>query len=103
MSLRRKLTPYVFLAPAIVLIGTFVLLPMISALIMSFTEYNMIDEARFVGTFQYKKLGAVLDNEFYLGQPQNLFLRRHDTPAIWRGSTLCEYNVPLRTGLVLHF
>lgn len=56
MNLRRKLTPYVFLAPAILLIGTFVLLPMISALIMSFTEYNMIDEARFVGTFQYKKL-----------------------------------------------
>ena len=56
MSLRRKLTPYAFLAPAIVLIGTFVLLPMISALIMSFTEYNMIDEARFVGTSQYKKL-----------------------------------------------
>ena len=56
MNLRRKLTPYMFLAPAILLIGTFVLLPMISALIMSFTEYNMIAEARFVGIFQYKKL-----------------------------------------------
>lgn len=58
MNLRRKLTPYMFLAPAILLIGTFVLLPMISALIMSFTEYNMIAEARFVGIFQYKKLLA---------------------------------------------
>ena len=74
MHLKPGLTPYIFLAPAIVLIGTFVLLPMISAVIISFTEYNMIDDARFVGIFHYEKLfadnffwNALLNSLLYLG------------------------------------
>lgn len=52
----RKLAPYVFLSPAILLIGTFVLLPMASALAISFSDYNMIEEHRFVGLQQYQRL-----------------------------------------------
>lgn len=38
------------------LIGTFVLLPMASALAISFSDYNMIEEHRFVGLQQYQRL-----------------------------------------------
>ncbi len=52
----RKLTPYIFLCPAILIIGTFVLLPMASALVISFSDYNMIEAHRFVGLDQYRRL-----------------------------------------------
>ncbi|MBC6402156.1 MAG: sugar ABC transporter permease [Hyphomonadaceae bacterium] len=52
----RKIVPYVFLIPAIMLIGTFVLLPMIGALAISFSEYNMIQKPRFAGFNQYRRL-----------------------------------------------
>ena len=56
MMIDRKLIAYIFLAPAILLIGVFVLLPMIGALLISFSEYNMIEPASFVGTAQYQRL-----------------------------------------------
>ncbi len=52
----RKLTPYIFLCPAILIIGIFVLLPMASALVISFSDYNMIEAHRFVGLDQYRRL-----------------------------------------------
>ena len=52
----RKLTPYVFLCPATLIIGTFVLLPMASALVISFSDYNMIEAHRFAGLDQYRRL-----------------------------------------------
>ena len=56
MMIDRKLIAYIFLAPAMLLIGVFVLLPMIGALLISFSEYNMIEPASFVGTAQYQRL-----------------------------------------------
>ncbi len=62
MTIRRRLVPYIFLVPAILLIGTFVLLPMISALLISFAEYNMINDPSFVGLVQYKR---ILSDSFF--------------------------------------
>ncbi len=69
----RRFTPYAFLAPAILIIGTFVLLPMFTALVISFSEYNMIEEPRFVGLGQYQRLiqdpffwNALLNSLLYL-------------------------------------
>ncbi len=58
----HKFVPYAFLAPAMLLIGTFVLLPMISALLISFSEYNMIEAPRLVGLDQY---GRLLSDPFF--------------------------------------
>jgi len=52
----RKFIPYAFLMPATLLIGIFVMLPMIGAFFISLNEYNMIKEPYFVGFDQYKKL-----------------------------------------------
>ncbi|MCY4254602.1 MAG: sugar ABC transporter permease [Gammaproteobacteria bacterium] len=52
----RKLTPYLFLCPAMLIIGIFVLLPMASALVISFSDYNMIEAHRFAGLDQYRRL-----------------------------------------------
>ncbi len=69
----RRFTPYAFLAPAILIIGTFVLLPMFTALAISFSEYNMIEEPHFVGLGQYQRLiqdpffwNALLNSLLYL-------------------------------------
>jgi len=69
----RKFTPYAFLTPAMLIIGTFVLLPMIIALMISFSQYNMIEESHFVGFDQYRRLvqdpffwNALLNSLLYL-------------------------------------
>ncbi|MCY4039977.1 MAG: sugar ABC transporter permease [Gammaproteobacteria bacterium] len=69
----HRCVPYAFLTPAMLLIGTFVLLPMTSALLISFSEYNMIEAPRFVGLEQYRRLvsdpffwNALLNSLLYL-------------------------------------
>ncbi|MCY4183168.1 MAG: sugar ABC transporter permease [Gammaproteobacteria bacterium] len=68
-----KFAPYAFLTPAMLIIGIFVLLPMIIALLISFSQYNMIEEAHFVGFDQYRRLiqdpffwNALLNSLLYL-------------------------------------
>lgn len=68
-----KFAPYAFLTPAMLIIGIFVLLPMIIALLISFSQYNMIEEPHFVGFDQYRRLiqdpffwNALLNSLLYL-------------------------------------
>ncbi|AOM84497.1 carbohydrate ABC transporter permease [Salisediminibacterium beveridgei] len=51
-----KFTPYLFLLPGCIILGTFVFFPMIQAIWLSFTEYNIIQDAEFVGTENYTEL-----------------------------------------------
>jgi len=52
----HPLTPYLFLIPACVVLGTFVIYPALKAIYLSFTNFNMIREAEFVGLANYINL-----------------------------------------------
>ncbi|MDN3920329.1 carbohydrate ABC transporter permease [Roseateles violae] len=58
MNSRHGLLPYLFLLPACSLIGGFVLYPALQALLLSFTSFNMITPAEWIGTANYQRLAA---------------------------------------------
>lgn len=53
---RQKLTPYLFLIPGCIILGAFIFYPMLRAIWLSLTEYNMIQDAEFVGLENYETL-----------------------------------------------
>ncbi|RXJ02180.1 sugar ABC transporter permease [Anaerobacillus alkaliphilus] len=53
---RSPFTPFLFLLPGCIILGAFIFYPMLQAIWLSFTDYNMIQEANFVGVDNYKKL-----------------------------------------------
>jgi putative chitobiose transport system permease protein len=53
---RRTSTPYTFLAPALVLLGIFVLYPIIAVIWYSFTDYDIATPPIFIGLDNYAKL-----------------------------------------------
>ncbi|MFK3960774.1 carbohydrate ABC transporter permease [Pseudalkalibacillus hwajinpoensis] len=56
---QRKFTPLLFLLPGCVILGAFIFYPMIQAIWLSFTDYNMIQKnPNFVGIANYKELFA---------------------------------------------
>jgi len=57
-AIRRRtlLTPYVFLAPALGVLGFFVLWPMVRALFTSFTNSSIIGTSEFTGLANYERL-----------------------------------------------
>jgi putative chitobiose transport system permease protein len=58
MTRRVTATPYLFLAPALVLIAIFVVYPIGAVLYYSFTDYNIINPPVWVGLDNYRKLVA---------------------------------------------
>jgi putative chitobiose transport system permease protein len=56
MTQRRSLTPYLFLAPALLLIAVFVLYPMLAVVYFSFTDYSIISPPEWVGLDNYLRL-----------------------------------------------
>jgi putative chitobiose transport system permease protein len=64
MTTRLKLTPWLFLAPALVLIGVFVLYPILSVVYYSFTDYSISTPPEWIGLRNYQKL--VGDPTFWL-------------------------------------
>jgi putative chitobiose transport system permease protein len=52
----HPLVPFAFMLPALALIGMFVLYPALKAIVLSFTNFNMISEQSFVGTANYARL-----------------------------------------------
>jgi putative chitobiose transport system permease protein len=56
MTQKRTLTPYLFLAPALLLIGVFVLYPIVSVVVYSFTSYDIVRPPVFVGLDNYARL-----------------------------------------------
>ncbi|PLR95952.1 carbohydrate ABC transporter permease [Bacillus sp. T33-2] len=55
---RNQLTPYLFLLPGSIILGAFIFYPMLNAIWLSFTDYNMVTQASFTGLENYKKLFA---------------------------------------------
>jgi putative chitobiose transport system permease protein len=58
MSRRFSPTPYLFLAPALVLIAVFVLYPILSVVYYSFTSYDIVRPPVWVGLDNYRQLVA---------------------------------------------
>jgi len=56
MKLRKTYTPYLFLIPALIFMGIFLFYPIVDVFRLSFTDYNMITEANFLGTQNYENL-----------------------------------------------
>jgi putative chitobiose transport system permease protein len=52
----HPLLPIAFMIPALSLIGMFVLYPALKAIVLSFTNFNMITDPAFVGTANYVRL-----------------------------------------------
>jgi putative chitobiose transport system permease protein len=64
MSRRSSPTPYLFLAPALLLLGVFVLYPIVAVVAFSFTEYDIVRPPVPVGLANYERLLG--DNTFWL-------------------------------------
>ncbi len=56
MTLRRRLTPYAFLAPALVLLGVFVFYPIAAVIYYSLTDYDIVTPPVFVGLDNFARL-----------------------------------------------
>jgi putative chitobiose transport system permease protein len=56
MTRRITASPYLFLAPALVLLGVFVAYPILSVIYYSFTDYNIVRPPTFVGLDNYERL-----------------------------------------------
>ena len=70
MTLRRRLTPYLFLAPALVLLGIFVVYPIIAVVGYSFTDFDIVRPPVPVGLDNYQKL--LEDKTFWLSIQHSL-------------------------------
>jgi putative chitobiose transport system permease protein len=70
MTLRRRLIPYLFLAPALVLLGIFVVYPIIAVVGYSFTDYDIVRPPVPVGLANYEQL--LNDKTFWLSIQHSL-------------------------------
>jgi len=64
MTRKFRTTPYLFLAPALVLLGIFVVYPIIAVVYFSFTDYDIVRPPVWVGLENFQKLFA--DDTFWL-------------------------------------
>jgi len=56
MTLRRRLTPYAFLAPALILLGVFVFYPIAAVIYYSLTDYDIVTPPVFIGLANFARL-----------------------------------------------
>ena len=56
MTRKLSLTPYLFLAPALLVIAVFVLYPIVAVVYYSFTDYNIVTPPVWIGLKNYQKL-----------------------------------------------
>ena len=64
MTARFKATPYLFLVPALVLLGIFVVYPIIAVFYYAFTDYDIVRPPVWIGIENFQKLFA--DDSFWL-------------------------------------
>jgi len=58
MTSRFTFTPYLFLAPALALVATFVIYPILAVVFYSFTDFDIITDPQWVGVANYERLIA---------------------------------------------
>ena len=69
---KRNKTCYLFLAPYAILFFTFFILPICTSIFYSFTYYNTLEPARFVGLQNY--INLILQDEVFLTAIKNTFV-----------------------------
>ena len=69
---KRNKVCYLFLAPYAVLFFTFFILPIATSIFYSFTYYNILEPARFIGVQNY--INLVLQDEVFLTAVKNTFV-----------------------------
>ena len=80
MSLKNKIKRYMdknlagwlFLAPFMILLTVFIIIPVLTAFGLSFTSYNMLQKPVFVGLENFRRL--ILDDEVFLIALKNTFI-----------------------------
>lgn len=70
MIRKSTLTPYIFLAPALLVILVFILYPMVAVVYYSFTDYNIVTPPQWAGIQNYRQL--VQDPIFWLALKNSL-------------------------------
>jgi putative chitobiose transport system permease protein len=70
MTRKRSITPYTFLLPALVLLGIFVVYPIIAVIYYSFTDYDIATPPVWVGLDNYRRLFE--DSTFWLALTHSL-------------------------------
>jgi multiple sugar transport system permease protein len=78
-SQRRARAAWLFMAPSIVILGIFVVYPMTQALYLSFTDYDVLTPARWVGLDNYRHL--VEDEAFRRALTNTLYYAAVTTPV----------------------
>ncbi len=72
LQAKRNRICYLFLAPYAILFITFFILPIITSIFYSFTYYNILEPARFIGLQNYVNL--ILQDEVFLTAVKNTFV-----------------------------
>lgn len=85
MAKKFSITPYLFLAPALIIIAIFLLYPIGAVIYYSFTEYNVVTPPEWVGIQNYRNL--VSDDIFWQALKHS-FIYLLVTPALIILSTL---------------
>jgi len=71
-EMKRKRICYVLIAPYVLLFFVFTVLPVIVSIVLSFTEYNIIEKPHFIGWSNYIQL--LLDDSVFLIAVKNTFI-----------------------------
>ncbi len=79
MTRKLQLTPYLFLAPALLVIAIFVLYPILAVVYYSFTDYSIVTPPEWIGLRNYQEL--MRDSNFWLAL-RNSFIYLIVTPTL---------------------
>ena len=71
-EIKRKKVCYALIAPYLLLFLVFTVLPVIISIVLSFTEYNVIEKPNFIGWSNYIQL--LLDDRVFLIAVKNTFI-----------------------------
>ena len=70
MKTKNKWVPYLFMAPALIILGVFVIYPIVYSIPLSFMEYSVIGTTKFVGLSNFKM--AMSDSDFWIAMKNSI-------------------------------
>lgn len=72
LEMKKNKTLYLMMLPFLLFFVTFVVYPVLQAIWYSFTDYNILEPAKFIGLENYKKL--ILEDTIFIKALQNTFI-----------------------------